>query len=175
MPVRRRFRRSRERTEWIGLISVTPTVVAVNALQNNALLGPSTLEEWPGGRIDRLLGQIFFSPATAPAAASGYGIFFGLTMGEIGASGTTTYDPETELDHRWIYWNSCFPQIGGTGASDQNVARWMGYFRFDLDRRIRRRYDTDRQLTLEVKNSNSSAASIQFSYAFRVLIAAGRK
>jgi hypothetical protein len=168
--VRRLTRRStRERTEWIGAISVTPTVVAVNTNSTANLLTALALEEWPGGRIERLIGQLFVSPATAPAAATGYGVFLGFDIQD------AAYDPETAGDHRWIHWDSCFPQIGGNAAADSNASRWVGYFRFNFDLRIRRRYDTDKALALQVKNSASSGASIQYSYAFRILIAAGRK
>lgn len=171
MPLRRFSRRTRERTEWVGAIQVGPTVVAANTQSNKILIDPIAMEEWPGGRIDRLIGQMFFSPATGPIAASGYGIFFGFQVD----GPALFFDPELAPDHRWIHWDSCYPQIGGTGAADANSARWIGYFRFGFDLRIRRRLDADKQFSLVVKNSNASAASIQYSYAFRILVAAGRK
>lgn len=166
-----RSRGRRERTEWVGGNQVAPVVVAANNLQGATLLSLATLEEWPGGRIDKCIGSIFFSPATAPAVASGYGIFFGFTL----VGPFEQLDPETNLDHRWLHWGHCFPQIGGTAAADSNASRWIGYFRFDIHDRWRRRFQDDQQLNLYVKNSVSSAASIQFSYSFRFLIAAGRK
>jgi hypothetical protein len=114
---------------------------------------------------------MFFSPATAPAAASGYGIFLGFSL----LGNSEIADPETAADHRWIHWDSCFPQIGGTAAADSNASRWVGYFRFNFDLRIRRRPNADQALWMMVKNSGASAASIQYSYAFRLLMAAGRK
>lgn len=172
MPFRRRLRRgTAERTEWIGNIQVAPNVVAVNTNFAAILLTPAQLEEWPNGRVDRLIGQMFISPATGPAAASGYGVFVGFDFVQAG----TINDPETAPDHRWIHWDSVYPQIGGTGAADSNAARWVGYFRLQFDLRIRRRIQEDSELRLQVKNSSFSAASVQFSYAFRILIAAGRK
>lgn len=168
-------RRRRERYEWTAQVQVTPVVVAVNTLSNQVLLTAGNLEEWPGGRLARVIGQLFISPATAPAAATGYGVFFGFTWSEVGATGTQTYDPETELDHRWIHWDSCFPQIGGTAVADSNASRWVGYFRFNFDIRRAGRYRSDQFLGLEVKNSNFSGASIQFSYALRFLLQAGAR
>lgn len=154
---------------------MVPTVVAVNTLSVLQLVSQAQLEEWPGGRLERLLLSFFMSPATSPAVASGYGVFVGLTLRQIGNAGVNAYDPETLLEHRWLWWATMFPQIGGTGVSDQNVARWIGYFPIQLDRRIRRRPQEDEDLALFVKNSNSSAASIQYSAAWRILVAAGRK
>lgn len=174
MPFRRRTR-TRERTEWTGLISVVPSVVAVNTLSSAILLAQATMEEWPGARVDRLLLSMFVSPATGPAAASGYGVFIGITVTQIGVGGGLSYDPELMPEHRWLWWTSLFPQIGGTGAADQNVARWAGYFPIQLDRRIRRRLQEDENLILFVKNSASSAASVQYSITARILLALGRK
>ena len=120
------FRRTRrrERTEWFGYIVTTPTVVAVNTVDTKTLVTPAISEEWPNGRIDRIIGTLFFSPATAPAAASGYGIFFGFTKAITG----TTIDPELLPDHRWSHWGAAFPQIGGNGAADSNASRWVDTF-----------------------------------------------
>jgi len=131
------------------------------------------MEEWPGGRVDRLIGQMFISPASAPAAASGYGVFVGFTTQPSAAA--NIFDPEANPEHRWLHWDSVFPQIGGTAAADSNASRWVGYFRMGFDLRIRRRLDDDQMLLMVVKNSSNSAATIQFSYAFRLLIALGRK
>lgn len=133
------------------------------------------MEEFPGGRVDRLLFSGFVSPATGPAAATGYVVFLGITVRPIAGGTPTDFDPEVQLEHRWLWWTSVFIQLGGTGAADQNVARWAGYFPLVMDRRIRRRLQDDEDLCLEVKNSPSSGASIQFAYAARIIIAAGRK
>lgn len=171
----RRFRRSsRERTEWIGAIQVTPTSVAVNTNAVTDLVNAAAFEEWPGGRLDRLIGHMFISPATAPAGATGYGVFVGFSIREVGTA-AANYDPELAPDHRWIHWEAVYPQIGGNAAADSNASRWIGYFRLGFDFRIRRRYGVDRSFSLMVKNSNSSGAAIQYSYAFRMLIAAGAK
>jgi hypothetical protein len=175
-PFRRRLgtRRRRERFEWTGAISVIPTTVAVNSLSASVLLTVAALEEWPRGSVRRILGQIFVSPATAPAAATGYGVFLGLQWEQ--SSSGAAFDPEANLDsNSWFWWNSCYPQIGGNAAADSNASRWVGYFRFDLDVRRAHRYSDFEQLLLMIKNSNSSGASIQFSYAFRILVAAGAK
>lgn len=169
--MRRSMRRSRERTEWVGAIAVTPTSVAPNTNQAVNLLTVGQLEEWPGGRVSRLLGQMFISPATAPAAASGYGVFVGFSL----ISPAEVVDPELNLDHPWIHWDSVYPQIGGNGAADSNSSRWIGYFRIGIDLRMRIRPKADQAFIFFVKNSNSSAAAIQFSFAFRMLIAAGKK
>lgn len=134
------------------------------------------MEEFPGARVSTVMGQLFISPATAPAAATGYGVFIGLSrVASVGGSGPTP-DPETSLDYSgWLYWNSCFPQIGGNAAADSNASRWVGYFRFDIFIRSRIRWHDFDNLNLYVKNSNSSGAAIQFSYTFRFRIAAGVK
>lgn len=171
-------RRSRERREWIGTTLVTPRVVAVNALDSVDLLSPATLEEWPGGRLARVIGQMFISPATAPAAASGYGVFVGLVVegtATFGGGSSAAWDPELDQDFGWIWWQSVFPQIGGTGAADSNASRWIGYFRLDIHERLRKRFAATDKLAIKVKNSNSSAASVQYSYSFRWQIAAGRR
>lgn len=173
--MRRSFRRTRERTEWVGAITVTPVAITAGTLSVITLLTQGQLEEWPNGRIDRAIGSLFISPATAPAAATGYGVFLGFTMRPAVALAAVPYDPEVNLDHRWIHWDLCFPQIGGAAAADSNAARWIGYFRFNYDLRIRRRIQEDNELVLMVKNSSFSGASIQISYAFRILVAAGRK
>lgn len=171
----RRRTRTRERTEWVNAQIITPTIVAVNTLSVSVLLTQAALEEWPGGRIDRLLLSMFISPATAPAAATGYGVFIGLSLVQLSGGTPNTYDPELQPEHRWLWTAQCFPQIGGTGAADQNAARWAGYFPLYMDRKIRRRPQEDEQLSLFVKNSSASGASIQYSFAARLIVAAGRK
>lgn len=169
-----RRRRIRQRSEWTGVTSVAPTTVPVNTNAASVILGATALEEWPGGSLARIIGHLFLSPATAPAAPTGYGVFFGITWETVGVT-NASHDPELWLDHRWKWWNCCFPQIGGTAAADSNASRWVGYFALQMDLRRLGRWDTDRQLYLYVKNSNSSGASVQFSYAFRFLIIAGRR
>lgn len=174
--MRRLATRRRERYEWTSAISVVPTVVAVNTNNVIVLLTSAQLEEWPRGRIARILGQIFVSPATAPAVATGYGVFLGITLAPIDAAAASiAFDPEVDLDHRWRWWGSCFPQLGGTGAADSNASRWVGYFRFDLDVKRTGRYAADDRLQIALKNSASSGASVQYSFAFRILIAAGAR
>lgn len=151
-----------------------PTPVAVNTLALAPLLSPATLEEWPNGRIERVLLTMFVSPSTSPAAATGYGVLIGITSESVGVT-TVSHDPETMLDHKWMWWNACFPQIGGTGAANDNSSRWIGYFRFDVDIRPRFRIQPDVNLSLNVKNSVASGAAIQYSFGYRVLIAAGAK
>lgn len=166
-------RRRVEKTEWTGVNQVTPATVGVNTLSTITVLSQNTLEEWPAGTVVRLLGSVFFSPATAPAAATGYGIFMGLYWAQNHGQG---FDPETNLDFRWKWWNCIFPQIGGTAAADSNASRWIGYFplHIDLGRSIRRKIDDFMELSFAIKNSVSSGASIQYSYAFRALIRSGR-
>lgn len=174
MPFRRR-RFLRERREWATAIQVTPVTVAVNTTSYQDILSQATMEEFPGARVSTIQGSFFISPATAPAAASGYGVFMGLFRRIlVGGSGATP-DPETNGDFPWVWWNCCFPQIGGTAAADSNASRWIGYFRFDIHMRSRLRWHDFDDLYLAIKNSNSSAASIQYSYAFRFRIAAGAK
>lgn len=172
--IRRARRGTRERTEWIGASAVGPTSVAINTLSGAVLVPQASLEEFPGGRLDRLIGSMFISPATAPAAATGYGVFIGFSWRQ-NAIASSTYDPELEPEHRWIHWDNVFPQIGGTAAADSNASRWIGYFRLQFDLRIRHRYGEFEDLMMYVKNSNSSGAAIQYSYGFRMLVAAGRK
>lgn len=176
MPFRRFSRLSRERTEWVGAISVTPTVVAVGALSQLALIVQGALEEFTQPKLVRVMGSIFVSPSTAPANPSGYGVFLGISrLPNVGA-GTIQPDPELNLEWQsWLWWQLCFPQIGGTAVADSNASRWVGYFRFDVNIRSRIRFREDDTLNLFVKNSASSAAGIQYSVAFRFLLAAGRK
>jgi len=166
--------RKRERYEWVGTTFVTPTVIAANVNGSFHVLTNAVLEEFPRALLVHVVASIFVSPATAPVAATGYGVFLGLTKAQAGAV-TSVYDPETEPDHRWSWWNACFPQVGGTGVADQNAARWAGYFRFDIDRRMKERFAPDEVLEFQVKNSNSSGASIQTSMSFRFLLATGAK
>lgn len=172
MPFRRSFRR--ERREWTGSVSVTPTTVAVNSQALSQILSAATMEEYPGAKVHLIQGSVFFSPATAPAAASGYGIFFGIYR-RVTLGGQATPDPELNLDFPWVHWGLCFPQIGGTGAADSNASRWIGYFRFDILQRVRLRWHDFDDLFFTVKNSASSAASIQYSYGFRMQVLAGAK
>lgn len=170
MPFRRRIR---ARYEWTGNTSVTPTSVAVNTIVGATLLNQATLEEWPKGTLVRLVGNFFVSPATAPAAATGYGVFMGLFWQQQASS--PDFDPEINLDAPWKWWHCMFPQIGGTAAADSNASRWIGYFPVHLDlKSVRKRFDDFSQLRFVFKNSNSSGAAIQFSFAFRYLIRAGR-
>lgn len=175
MPFRRFRRVSRERREWATAIQVTPATVVPNGLVSVNILSQATMEEFPGARVAFIQGNLFISPASAPAAASGYGVFFGITR-IVGIGGSAANpDPEVNGDYNWVYWNSCFPQIGGTAAADSNASRWIGYFRFDIAMRTRLRWHDFDDLRLQVKNSNSSAQNIQFSYAFRFRILAGSK
>lgn len=171
-----RRRRSRERREWIGVNQVTPIAVAPNALNQLQLLTASQLEEFAEPRLGLIQGQMFVSPATAPAAATGYGVFMGITKLQ-GITGSPILpDPENALDYpSWLWWNSCFPQIGGTAAADSNASRWIGYFRFDIHLFARMRVREGELLALMVKNSNNSGASIQYSITLRARLLAGRK
>lgn len=166
MPFFRR-RRRRPRVEWFGGIQVTPTVVAVNTLTNSQIIGATALEEWPNATLRKLIGTLFISPATAPAAASGYGVFLGIYRRRVVGAAALVADPEVAPEHPFIWWNCCFPQIGGTAAADSNASRWIGYFRFDIHLSVRLRMIENEELLLAVKNSASSAASIQYSFAFR--------
>lgn len=167
--LRRRFRR--QRVEWTGNTSNTPTVIGASALSTQTLLSQAVLEEWPRGTLVRLIGSLFVSPATAPAAATGYAVYLGLYWQQ---QTVGTFDPEVNQDANvWKWWHVIFPQIGGTGASDQNAARWAGYFPFTFDLKMRHKFTDYEQFLLAVKNSAASGASIQFSYAFRYLIKAG--
>jgi len=151
-------------------------VIAVGANGRFVIFTQAQLEEFPKSLWVRVLGTIFLSPATAPAAASGYGVGLGITHEEIGAGGLTAPpDPFAQIDHRWQWWAAAFPQIGGTGAADQNASRWAGYFQFVLDQRLKERLQDNEELVLMVKNDAASAASIQVSYALRFLFAVGAK
>lgn len=132
------------------------------------------MEEYPGARTGLLRGSIFVSPSSAPAAATGYGVFLGITR-LVSAGGNAAPDPELNLDYNWLWWECCFPQIGGTAAADSNAARWIGYFRLDVLIRTRLRWHDFDFLALAVKNSNSSGAGIQYSFAMRCQILAGAK
>lgn len=174
MPFRRRF--SRERREWLGVTAVTPTTVGVGNFSNQNVFTQGQFEEFTEPRLGLIQGSIFVSPATAPAAATGYGVFIGLTKLQGITGATVTPDPETNLDYpSWLYWNCCFPQIGGSAAADSNASRWIGYFRFDVLIRSRLRFREGEQLNIFVKNSASSGAAIQYSFAFRGRVLAGRK
>lgn len=173
MPFRRRFSGARPRYEWTSAQAVTPTVVTVNTLQTVLLLSAATLEEWPRGSLVRILGSMFISPATAPAAASGYGVFLGLYWVQV-SGGSQTLDPEVSPEFGWKWWHVLFPQIGGNAAADSNASRWAGYFPIQFDLKHHHRFTDNEGFNLAVKNSNLSAASIQFSFAFRFLIRAGR-
>src|SRR5216683_2283102 len=165
MPFRGRrviARRPRERYEWTFAGFGTPRVVAVGANDTPSLLTVAALEEFPRSKLVKIIGSIFVSPATAPAGASGYIVGLGLTKAQVGAA-SSTYDALANLDHRWTWWQCCFPQIGGSGAADQNAARWAGYFRFDLMYKTAERFADDEQFIISVSNSSASAASIQYS------------
>lgn len=175
MPFRRGRRRRRERYEWTFGGFSTPRVVAVGQLDNFTLVPQAGLEEWARPLWVRTIGSLFVSPSTAPAAASGYGVFVGLAKRSTTPTSTQLWDPRLNPDHRWQWWNVCFPQIGGTGAADQNAARWAGYFRFDVNMRMRERMADDEEIAVCVSNDGVSAASIQYSCFFRFLLATGAK
>jgi hypothetical protein len=175
---RRRLTRSsrrRERYEWLGFPSVAPTVVAAGVQTDQVLASLSTLEEFPGGRLERIILDGFFSPATAPVAATGYGIFCALHLPTTQGAFPATYDPESAEQYNWLWWSAVFPQIGGTAVADSNASRWMGYIPFHVDIRPRRRYGDLGVPVFSVKNSAGSGASIQFSFAVRLLFAAGAR
>ena len=170
----RRFsgrRGTRERTEWVGVIGTVPIVVAVNALSKFYLMTQANMEEFPGGRVDRIIGNGFVSPATSPAGASGYSVFYGVTK----TNPTEIFDPELAPEHRWMHWGAVAPQIGGSGAANDNSSRWIGYMPLSFDYRPRTRMQEDEDLVLIFKNSSNSAASIQYFLQLRMLIALGAK
>lgn len=171
----RRRRRFSARSEWFGAINVTPASVGVNSTSYNVLLSQAQMEELPGAKLAIIRGSLFVSPATAPAAATGYGVFLGIYR-RTSISGTNiTPDPEINPEFGWIWWDLVFPQIGGTAAADSNASRWIGYFRLDIALRTRIRWHEFDDVLLAVKNSASSGAAIQFSYGFRLRVVAGRK
>lgn len=175
MPFRRRSRIRSERVEWLAANTVVPASVAVNTAATVSLLTTAVLEEFTQPKLILLLGSMFFSPATAPAAATGYGIFMGLYRRTNVGGGFVTPDPEINGEHPFIYWDCYFPQIGGNGAADSNASRWVGYIPVKLMLRPRIRFRENEELILVVKNSAQSGAAIQFSHAWRFKLAAGRK
>lgn len=168
-------RRRRERYEWTFGGFGTPRSVAVNTLDAFTLVTAASLEEWPRPLWVRTIATIFVSPATAPAAASGYFVGLGLTWRPTSAGSTINYDPILAPDHRWQWVQYCYPQIGGTGAADANASRWAGYFRFDINMRNKERLADDVEIIMFVKNDTASAAAIQWSGFYRFLLAAGAK
>lgn len=174
MALRRRRGRRRERFEWTFGGVETPRSVAINTLDQFNFLTVANMEEFPRALLTRILGTIMISPATAPAAATGYSVAVGLTKIPTGTV-AATFDPELQPDHRWTWWNICFPQLGGNGAADQNASRWAGYFRFDLDRRTKERFGPDEGFAICVKNSSVSGAAIQWAAFFRFGLAVGAK
>jgi hypothetical protein len=173
---RSRLGRRRERYEWLGVGFAAPRVVAVGGQDQFVIISQAILEEFPRSLWVRSICSIFVSPATAPAAATGYYVGMGLCHAEIGAAGTIGIpDPLAQFDHRWQWHQVCYPQIGGTGAADQNASRWAGYFRFDIDMRHKERLADNEEIVFPVTNSSGSGASIQWSGTFRLLLGVGAK
>ena len=162
-------RRSRPRYEWLVAAS-NLTAVGANTTSVFTIASAAALEEFPRCTILRIRGSLTVNPATSPAAASGYVVWMGIAALTSDSAG---WDPETNIEFPWMWHEMIAPQMGGTGVSNDNSSRWAAYFRIAFDVRAKRKTQENTVVQLLVKNSNQSAAAVQFLAVSRCLVLVG--
>jgi len=172
MPIRARFglrrRKRSSRREWLAHAAVNNSIAA-GTLLSIQMAPPSTLDEFQQGTLLRMRGVVVVSPATSPAVATGYAVFMGIAM----LGPFEVWDPETNQDFQWFWHQAIFPQVGGSGAADNNSSRWAGYFHIPIDVVRMAKIQEARGLVLAIKNSALSGAAIQVTDNIRMLVLAG--